>query len=137
MSESYNKGIFKIQIVYLAFKIWSDQSHQLWNYRNTTILEKILSSLCPPPPPSPPNLSRLWSVPPHNLATVDVTAFSSKQAVVWDSLCVFLSLSDPSSHFKSQIKTTPFLLLSLYILMSLFRCSDLTLDCNTPKQNLH
>lgn len=89
-------------------------------------------------PPCPPgNLSRLWSVPPYNLATVDVRAFSSKQAAVWDSLCVFLSLGDPSSHFKSEMKTSPFLLLSLYIKMSLFCCSDLTLHCNIPKQNLH
>lgn len=133
MVESYNKGIFKIQIVCLAFKIWSAESI---NYGNITILEKILSSLCPLPP-LPRNWARLWSVPPHNLATVDVRAFSSKQAVVWDSLCVFLSLGDPSSHFKSQIKPIPFLLLSLYILMSLFRCSDLTLESNTPKQNRH
>lgn len=136
MSESYNKGNFKIQIVCLVLKIWTAESHQLWNYRRyIKILEKIPFSAHPFPHHR--NLSRLWSVPLHNLATVDVRAFSSKQAVVWDSLCVFLSLGDPSSHFKSQIKTTPFLLLSLYILMSLFHCSNLTLDCNTPKQNVH
>lgn len=118
MSGSYKKEILKNPVC-LAFKISSAESHQLWNYRNTTVWgEKKISLLLAP---TLSNLSRLWSAPPHNLATVDVRAFSSKQAVVWDSLCVFLSLGDPSSHFKSQIKSTPFLLLSLYILMSLFR----------------
>lgn len=65
---------------------------QFWGKKN-------LFSLCPPL--SLATLSRLWSVPPYNLATVDVRAFSSKQAAVWDSLCAFLSLGDPSSHFKS------------------------------------
>lgn len=130
-----NKRIFKI------LNAWPLQFGQprVINYGIIEIIEtlQIWKKKISVPPCTPGNLSRLWSVPPYNLATVDVRAFSSKQAAVWDSLCVFLSLGDPSSHFKSQMKTSPFLLLSLYILMSLFRCSDLTLHCNVPKQNLH
>lgn len=137
MLESYNKRIFKILS---AWPLQFGQQRAI-NYRIIEIIETLLfgkkKSFFSVPPCPPGNLSRLWSVPPYNLATVDVRAFSSKQAAVWDSLCVFLSLGDPSSHFKSEMKTSPFLLLSLYIKMSLFCCSDLTLHCNIPKQNLH